>query len=128
MRKPTLGMRHIALFIQNFDACENFYVNVLGLKIDWRPDPDNLYLSSGHDNVALHRAKAGFNPGKDQRLDHFGFFLRTTEDVDEWCEYLKSQNVDIKAHPKNHRDGTRSFYCADPDGNVIQFIHYPSVS
>jgi catechol 2,3-dioxygenase-like lactoylglutathione lyase family enzyme len=123
--KPTGGLRHVALFIKNFDACEHFYVDILGMKIDWRPDPDNLYLTSGSDNLALHRAPNDFNPAKHQRLDHIGFFLQERSDVDDWFNFMQSQNVTIMAKPKDHRDGTRSFYCADPDGNVVQMIYYP---
>lgn len=95
------------------------------MQIVWQPDADNVYLSSGHDNLALHRAPAGFQPAKDQRLDHLGFFLTEPEAVDAWHDYLKAEGVTIKAAPKDHRDGTRSCYCADPDGNVIQMIYYP---
>jgi catechol 2,3-dioxygenase-like lactoylglutathione lyase family enzyme len=123
--KETVGLRHVALFIKNFDACEHFYVTLLGMKIDWRPDSDNLYLTSGTDNLALHRAPEDFTPAKHQRLDHIGFFLTQKENVDEWYLFLLEQGVTIKATPKDHRDGTRSFYCADPDGNIVQFIHYP---
>ncbi len=123
--QPTIGLRHVALFIKNLDACEHFYVDLLGMKIDWRPDPDNLYLTSGTDNLALHRAPIDFNPAQHQRLDHLGFFLKERADVDAWHAYLSEQGIKIKALPKDHRDGTRSFYCADPDGNVIQFIFYP---
>lgn len=126
--KPTAGMHHVALFVKNMDACEQFYVDILGMKIDWHPDPDNLYLTSGSDNLALHRAPADFTPAKHQRLDHIGFFLRDRGDVDEWFEYLSSEKVVIKAKPKDHRDGTRSFYCADPDGNIVQMIHIPSIT
>ena len=121
----ALELKHIALFSQHFEACEYFYTKVLGLKIVWRPDADNLYLSSGTDNIALHRAPQEFSPEKFQRLDHFGFFVPTAQAVDEWYDYLKEQQVVIKAAPKDHRDGTRSLYCADPDGNVIQLIYYP---
>lgn len=123
--RPTAGLRHVALLVSNFAECEHFYVDILGMKIDWRPDPDNLYLTSGTDNLALHRAPAGFTPAKEQRLDHFGFFLKERGDVDEWFAYLSQADVIIKAKPKDHRDGTRSLYCADPDGNVIQLIYYP---
>lgn len=119
---PTKGLRHVALFIQHFDECQRFYTELLGMSIAWQPDPDNLYLTSGQDNFALHRAPQGFSPDKYQRLDHIGFFLNERTDVDQWYEYLKSQQVDIKAPPKDHRDGSRSFYCADPDGNIVQMI------
>ena len=123
----TLGLRHVALYCVNLDACEHFYTSLLGMKIDWRPDADNLYLTSGGDNFALHRAPADFTPGKQQRLDHIGFFLSSKADVDSWCDYLRAAGVTIKAPPKDHRDGTRSFYCADPDGNTVQMIHFPRV-
>jgi catechol 2,3-dioxygenase-like lactoylglutathione lyase family enzyme len=124
---PTNGLRHVALFIKNFDACRHFYIELLGMQIDWEPDPDNLYLTTGADNFALHRAPADFAPHKHQRLDHIGFFLNEKGDVDQWHEYLKSHQVDIKAAPKDHRDGSRSFYCADPDGNIVQLIHIPKL-
>ena len=54
-----------------------------------------------------------------------GFFLKDRADVDQWFEFLKAHEVTIKALPKDHRDGTRSFYCTDPDGHLIQLIYYP---
>ncbi|MDR3490698.1 MAG: VOC family protein [Gammaproteobacteria bacterium] len=123
--KPTKGLHHVALFVKNLTECEHFYTQLLGMKIDWQPDADNIYLTSGNDNFALHRAPADFNPAKHQRLDHIGFFLDERKDVDVWCDYLRENGVEIKAGPKEHRDGTRSFYCADPDGNIVQLIYYP---
>lgn len=123
--RPTLGLRHVALFIQRFDECEDFYINILGMTIDWRPDADNLYLTTGQDNFALHRAKEGFQAAKDQRLDHIGFFMQNREDVDTWCDFMRAKGIVIKAEPKDHRDGTRSFYCADPDGTIVQMIYVP---
>lgn len=123
--KPHKGMHHVALFVKNFEACEKFYTDILGMKVIWRPDDNNIYLTSGNDNLALHRAPEQFQPDKYQHLDHIGFFLDERNEVDVWYEYLKNQNVTIKVPPKDHRDNTRSFYCADPDGNVVQMIYYP---
>jgi catechol 2,3-dioxygenase-like lactoylglutathione lyase family enzyme len=123
---PTTGLHHVALLIKNFSECEYFYTQLLGMAIEWRPDADNLYLTSGNDNLALHRAPADFIPVKHQRLDHIGFFLQKPEDVDAWFHFLSQHTVLIKALPKDHRDGTRSFYCADPDGNTIQMIYIPA--
>lgn len=122
---PHRGLRHVALYVKNLEASVNFYVNLLGMKLVWQPDPDNFYLSSGDDNLALHRAPENFNPAAHQHLDHIGFFLGTKNEVDEWHAFLVEHQVTIKAAPKDHRDGTRSFYCEDPDGNVVQMIYYP---
>lgn len=123
--KPTAGLHHVALYVQKLTECVHFYTELLGMKIMWQPDPDNFYLTSGNDNLALHRAPVDLNLTVPQRLDHIGFFLKEAKEVDEWHAYLKSNGVEIKAAPKDHRDGTRSFYCADPDGNVVQLIYYP---
>lgn len=120
---PHAGLRHLALYSSQLEACTHFYTELLGMKIVWQPDADNIYLSSGTDNLALHRAPADFQANANQRLDHLGFFLRERHEVDQWHDFMKSQQVPIKAAPKDHRDGTRSFYCADPDGNAVQMIY-----
>jgi catechol 2,3-dioxygenase-like lactoylglutathione lyase family enzyme len=123
--KPHAGLRHVALYVNHLSECVHFYSELLGMKIVWQPDDSNVYLSSGNDNVALHRAPANFVPEKNQRLDHIGFFLTERNEVDHWYDYLRANHVEIKAAPKDHRDGTCSFYCTDPDGNVIQMIYCP---
>lgn len=122
------GLRHIALYCRNLEACERFYCDVLGMETEWRPDSDNVYLTSGVDNLALHRAANEFDPSAAQRLDHFGFVLASPEDVDQWFDYLSAKAVPIVNGPKTHRDGARSFYLKDPDGNVVQMIYHPPIS
>ena len=65
------------------------------------------------------------NPEPPQRLDHIGFILDRLDQVDAWHDYLVASGVRIKKPPKTHRDGARSFYCLDPDGNLVQFIYHP---
>lgn len=122
---PHTGLRHVALYVKHLEACVKFYTELLGLKLVWQPDADNYYLSSGSDNLALHRAPADFAPSNHQHLDHMGFFLAKREDVDLWHDFLLANKATIKAAPKDHRDGTRSCYVADPDGNVVQMIFVP---
>lgn len=122
---PTRGLHHVALYVNDLEACERFYTELLGMKLVWKPDPDNIYLSSGSDNFALHRAPKDFALAPHQRLDHIGFFLQAREDVDSWYEFLCHHNVPMHAAPKDHRDGTRSFYCKDPEGTVVQLIFVP---
>ena len=127
MSLPMLGLRHLALYVKNLEACEKFYTELLGMTVDWRPDADNVYLTSGRDNLALHRAPQDFSPSTSQYLDHFGFTLKNADDVTRWFEFLRNQQVKIKTPPKQHRDHTVSFYCYDPEGNTIQFIYHPKI-
>lgn len=125
---PTLGLRHIALFAKDLEACEGFYVGLLGMAVEWRPDPGNVYLTSGHDNLALHRAQAGFTPSDPQRLDHIGFIVESPQQVDVWYDFLRAHDVPMKTAPRTHRDGARSFYCLDPEGVTVQMIYHPPLS
>lgn len=121
------GMRHVALFVKELEACEKFYTELLGMKVEWRPDCDNVYLCGGCDNLALHRATDSA-PMQGQRLDHIGFIINSIQDVDKWFDFLKDNGVQIAKEPRTHRDGARSFYCFDPDGTAVQLIYHPPIS
>ncbi len=121
-------MRHVALVVNALEACERFYVELLGMQIEWKPDADNVYLTSGNDNLALHRAPAGTRMDSGQRLDHIGFIIDRIEQVDAWYAFLCANEVPIVKTPKTHRDGARSFYCQDPDGNTVQLIYHPPLA
>lgn len=120
------GLRHAALFVEKLEDCVDFYSRLMGMEVEWQPDPDNYYLTSGNDNLALHRAEEAHGPG--QRLDHIGFIIDDMDDVDLWHEHLRSNGVAIAQPPKTHRDGARSFYCRDPDGTLVQVIFHPPIS
>jgi catechol 2,3-dioxygenase-like lactoylglutathione lyase family enzyme len=127
LRPPaTTGLRHIALNVLGLERCETFYVDLLGMRVEWRPDPDNVYLCSGNDNLALHRVAAA--PSGPQRLDHIGFILAEPAHVDVWHEFLLAHGVTCRTAPRTHRDGARSFYCEDPEGNVVQLIYHPPLA
>jgi catechol 2,3-dioxygenase-like lactoylglutathione lyase family enzyme len=128
MDRPThAGLRHLALNACDLDAMKRFYVDVLGFHVEWEPDPDNVYLTSGRDNLALHRTAAP-RSSAGQALDHLGIIVPHAEDVDRWAAFLESRGVTIVARPKTHRDGARSCYVTDPDGNTVQIIYHPPIS
>ena len=151
MNRPThAGLRHLALNVREMDAMKRFYVDLLGFAVEWEPDADNVYLSSGYDNLALHRSTTlatgrSSEPGTSRStalaaggasggasgaspLDHLGVIVRSAEDVDRWAAFLESHGVTLDARPRTHRDGARSCYFRDPDGNRVQIIHHPPIS
>ena len=98
------------------------------MRVEWRPDPDNVYLTGGADNLALHRIPGPHADVAQQRLDHIGFMLRDIDQVDAWYAFLTANGVRILKEPRTHRDGARSFYCLDPDRNVVQIIYHPPLA
>ena len=123
MKKPPqiIGLHHIALNVYNLEICKRFYTELLHFKVEWQPDENNLYLTSGADNLALHRVKEPVSQGV---LDHFGLVVNDIDDVDLWHEFLSQNKVVIEKPPRTHRDGARSFYCRDPENNLIQVIYH----
>src|SRR4029453_14444579 len=76
------GMRHIALKVTDVARSKSFYQDILGMEVVWEPDPQNVYLSSGCDNIALHEVSRNFATGAtEQQLDHLGFVVATIDQV-----------------------------------------------
>ena len=125
------GLRHLALRVSDMGTARSFYEGLLGLAVVWQPDPENVYLTSGTDNLALHlmspEDRAAYNP-VGQALDHFGFVVDSSEAVRDLESRMKAGGVRIVRPYKRHRDGSVSFYMADPDGNVIQILYEPNIS
>jgi catechol 2,3-dioxygenase-like lactoylglutathione lyase family enzyme len=123
------GMRHVALKVKNVAQSKTFYQEILGMDVVWEPDAENVYLSSGCDNIAIHAVSANFAASAEEKqLDHLGFIVESTERVKELEQEFIAKGVRI-VHPfKAHRDGSASFYCADPDGIVIQMLYEPHLS
>lgn len=121
MATGTLRLCHVALVCSDLSASEDFYGRVLGLEVVWRPDADNVYLSNGQDNLALHRG----DPSAGGALDHIGFAVDSPDEVDLWYRRLMDAQVVITAPPRTHRDGSRSLYCRDPGGVLVQVIYLP---
>jgi catechol 2,3-dioxygenase-like lactoylglutathione lyase family enzyme len=123
------GMRHIALKVRDIGRSKSFYQDILGMEVVWEPDSQNVYLSSGCDNIALHEVSQRFATGAaEQQLDHLGFLVETIDQVKQLEQEFHVKGVKI-VHPfKIHRDGSASFYCADPDGIMIQMLYEPQLS
>jgi len=123
------GMRHIALKVRDVARAKKFYQEMFGMEVVWEPDAQNVYLSSGNDNIALHEVTEPFTAAAvEKQLDHLGFVVETIERVKELESEFIARGVTIVHSFKAHRDGSASFYCADPDGIVIQLLYEPNLS
>ena len=123
-----LGLRHVAINVRDVRKSVDFYTRVMGMSVEWDPDPDNVYLTSGSDNLAIHRLSEPDKVSPVQTVDHIGFVVRSPEDVDFWADRLRHFGIVLVKEPKTHRDGARSLYFRDPDGLLVQLIYHPPIS
>ena len=130
-RRKTRGLRHLALRVRDIHVSQAFYERLFDMKLVWQPDPDNVYLSTGVDNLALHQVPTEefekFAASPHHPLDHLGFLMDSPDSVNAMFQEVSAQGVTIVHPPKKHRDGSFSFYLADPDHNTIQVLFEPSV-
>ncbi len=117
----------MALNVKDPQESKRFYMKVLKMDLEWEPDPDNIFLTSGGlDNLAIHRANS--ESDSSLRLDHIGFALPSPEDVDAWYAWIQECGCGVLREIKTHRDGAKSFYFPDPDGVIIQMIYHPPIA
>jgi catechol-2,3-dioxygenase len=126
------GLWHLALKVTDLQRSRTFYEQLFEMKVVWQPDSENVYLSSGSDNLALHQigsAEVARLERRDRQfLDHLGVVMETPKAVDKLFERAERFGVEIVHRPKQHRDGSYSFYIADPDGNRVQVLYEPNIS
>jgi catechol 2,3-dioxygenase-like lactoylglutathione lyase family enzyme len=120
------GLRHLALNVNDVADAVEFYRRVFGMRIVWQPDPQNVYLSSGCDNLALHQGAASDRSA--QSLNHLGFIVASIDELETGYKWAQQNTIDIARPLRRHRDGSVSYYVRDPDGNLIQILYEPSLA
>ena len=106
-----------------------FYTDVLGFDVEWEPDGDNVYLTSGADNLALppctRRRRSGArrrprSPGPRRAAPGRGRRVGGLPDAAGNRARRAAEDP-----PRRLRDRCT---LSDPDGNRVQIIHHPPIS
>jgi catechol 2,3-dioxygenase-like lactoylglutathione lyase family enzyme len=121
--KPS-GINHITIRVNRIDRSEEFYGSVLGFELIRKMGQSMaVYKIGEEDTLVIVEAETSYDPNsRDFRVDHFGFYLNSSEEVDEMATYLRDKEVTILSGPSNRKKG-RFLFASDPDGNLIEFFH-----
>lgn len=96
---------HVAVNVEEIQRAVDWYADNLGAKMLYQDDTW-AFMEAGGAKIALTL--------KSQHPAHLAFDIGPTPDED----FMKKAN--------RHRDGSISRYVVDPDGNAIEWIHYPA--
>lgn len=122
--KPTLGIRHLVLWVRDPQRSAEFYRDALGLEIKAQPTRKAVFMSSpdsatDHD-LGLFEAdsKTGPIPGA-VGMYHVAWEVATLEDLREAKQRMLAMGALVG---ENNHGASRSLYCKDPDGNEFEIM------
>ncbi|WP_234571747.1 VOC family protein [Rhodohalobacter sp. 614A] len=121
--KPS-GINHITIRVNEIERAEEFYGEVLGFELVRKMGQSMaVYKIGEEDTLVIVEAETSYDPNsRDFRVDHFGFYLNSEDEVDEMATYLREKEVTILSGPANRKKG-RFVFASDPDGNLIEFFY-----
>ncbi|HKI44092.1 MAG TPA: VOC family protein [Balneolales bacterium] len=116
------GINHITLRVNDIDRSQHFYGKILGFKLQKKMGRSMAVYRIGGDSLVIVEAETSYDrDSRDYRVDHFGFFVDSPDDVNAMTQYLKENEVTILSGPANRKNG-RFVFISDPDGNMIEIF------
>ena len=109
---PILTVRDVSRSI-------DFFVNALGLKLDFVYGEPSFYAGLYSNNVEIHVINENSSNAR-QPAGKSNLSILVDE-VDNLYNNLKERGVEILIAPEDRDYGLRDFSCTDPDGNIFNF-------
>ena len=118
------GINHMTIRVNDIDRAEEFYGDILGFELVRKMGKSMaVYRVGSEDTLVLVEAETSYDTSsRDYRVDHFGFYLDSEEEVDEMARYFREKEVTVLSGPANRKRG-RFVFISDPDGNMIEFFY-----
>lgn len=118
------GINHITIRVNDIERAEEFYGDILGFELLRKMGKSMaVYKVGEEDTLVLVEAETSYDPSsRDYRVDHFGFYVDSPDEVDEMAEYFREKEVSILSGPANRKRG-RFVFISDPDGNMIEIFY-----
>ena len=123
-----------ALYVDDLDAAETFYVDILGFKKYARAGNRHLFLKLDDQMLLIFNPQVTMKPSDLQNLpvpvhgttgEGHVCFSGSAAEISAWKDRLEANNVTIEAD-FHWPSGGRSIYFRDPAGNSLEFAE-PSI-
>jgi len=120
----------IVLFVGNFEACEKFYKDTLGLKVKSTDEGFVAFELEGDQELALMSLEGATQMISEDAIllakegPHRILLAFSVEDTDKTYNELKAKGVEFVKLPTTQPWGQRTAYFKDPEGNLWEISHF----
>ncbi|MCL1859224.1 MAG: VOC family protein [Oscillospiraceae bacterium] len=131
MKDIALGIAHTAYNTPQMDKMLDFYCTKLGFKhaFTLKDDKGNDWIQyiklADNTFIELFYSTPEKIKNGDSRYHHLCIRVN---DINAVADYLKSKDIAITSGPSVGKDKNSQCWCADPDGNKIEFMCVSSES
>jgi len=109
----------VFFYYKDLVKAQDFYENILGLNLAADFGFAKIFQISKRSFIGLVDEKEGAHKTTESKSVTLSF---VTEEIDDWYNYLKEINVEMKGPIKNAtRHPTRGFVAYDPEGYFLEF-------
>jgi catechol 2,3-dioxygenase-like lactoylglutathione lyase family enzyme len=121
---PLSRVLESCLYVDDLDAAERFYGDVLGLQLLSKQPGRHLFFRCGQQMVLLFKATESEKPGDipshgARGPGHLAFAVAESE-LNTWADRLSQHQTPVETTYDWPRGG-RSIYFRDPAGNSLEF-------
>jgi catechol 2,3-dioxygenase-like lactoylglutathione lyase family enzyme len=116
---PVTGISELVLEVEDLEASERFYSEVLGLPVvDRWPDREAVWVMAGErTRIGLWKPQVGLFGSRGGVHVHFAMHI-AEEDYEPAVERLRS--LDLEVEETAFEGAGRAAYVNDPDGNLVE--------
>ena len=116
---PVTGVSELVLEVEDLEAAERFYSEVLGLPVVERwPDREAVWVMAGErTRIGLWRPQVGLAGSRGGVHVHFAMHI-SEDDYAVAVKRLRDQGQEVEE--MDFGDSGRAAYVDDPDGNVVE--------
>lgn len=123
----VIGLDHLVLTVASIERTVAFYCGVLGMDREIFGPLKRTALRFGPHKINLHQADNMFDPKADRPTPGSGDLCFLVDDIAGVAAKLTAAGIEIIDGP-GERTGARgplmSYYCRDPDQNLVELSAY----
>ena len=118
---PVTGVSELVLEVEDIEAAERFYADVLGFPVveHWDDRQAVWVMAGDRTRIGLWLPFVGIAGGRGGAHVHYAFHL-PEEHYDAAMARLREHGYEPEEHRFEDKE-SRAAYVSDPDGNVVEF-------